>query len=47
MNYLKTTEKIYNVIRRNFAGPIMNDEIQEAIRKMKLGKATGPNSTCM
>ena len=31
-------------MKRNFAGPsIMKDEIQAAIRKMKLGRATGPD----
>ena len=32
-------------MKRNFTGPpIMKDEIWAAIRKMKLGKATGPDS---
>ena len=31
-------------MRRNFAGsPIMKDEIRATIRKMKRGKATGPD----
>ena len=30
-------------MKRNFAGPpVMKNEIQKAIRKMKSGKATGP-----
>ena len=37
--------KDYNVMKRIFAGPpIMKDEIQAAIRKMKLVKATRPDS---
>ncbi|GFN88930.1 transposon tx1 uncharacterized 149 kda protein [Plakobranchus ocellatus] len=34
--------KDHNVMKNNFAGPpIMKDEVQAAIRKMKTGKATG------
>ncbi|GFS20590.1 hypothetical protein ElyMa_006903200 [Elysia marginata] len=34
----------HNVMKTNFAGPpIMNDEVRAAIRKMKAGKATGPD----
>ena len=37
--------KDYNVMKHNFAGsPIMKDDIWAAIRKMKLGKATGPDN---
>ena len=37
--------KDFNAMKGNFAGPpIMKDEIWAAIRKMKLGKATGPDS---
>ena len=33
------------MLKRNFAGsPIVKNEIWAAIRKMKLGKATGPDS---
>ena len=40
--------KDYNVMKRNFAGPpIMKDEIWAAVRKMKLGKATGPDSVSL
>ena len=38
--------KGYNVMF-NFAGLIMKDEIWAAIRKMKLGKATGLDSISM
>ena len=32
-------------MKRNFAGPpTMKDEIREAMRKIKLGKAKGPDS---
>ena len=47
MNFSKTTERIIhkNVMKRNFAGsPIMKDNIGAAVRKMKTGKATGPDS---
>ena len=36
--------KEHDVMKKNFAGPpIMKDEVREAIRKMKTGKATGPD----
>ena len=36
--------KEHDVMKKNFAGPpIMKDEVREAMRKMKTGKATGPN----
>ena len=36
--------KEHNVMKKNFAGPsIMKDEVREAMRKMKTGKATGPD----
>ena len=35
-------------MKPNFSGPpVMKDETQAAIRKMKLGKATGPGSISM
>ncbi|GFS27117.1 RNA-directed DNA polymerase from mobile element jockey-like [Elysia marginata] len=38
----------HNVMKRNFAGPpIMKDEARAAIRKMKAGKATGPDGTAV
>ena len=44
----KDHRKDYNVMKHNFASPpIMKDEIWAAIRKMKLGKATGPDSISM
>ena len=43
MNFSKPSETI--TIQSNFAGsPIMKDEIRAAIRKMKLGNATGPDN---
>ena len=37
--------KDYNVTNCNLAGPaVMKDEIRAALQKMKLGKATGPDS---
>ncbi|GFS01962.1 LINE-1 retrotransposable element ORF2 protein [Elysia marginata] len=37
-------EYMYDVMKRNFAGPpILKDEVRAAIRKMKSGKATGPD----
>ena len=37
--------KDYNVMKRNFASPlIMKDDIRAPIRKMKLSKATSPDS---
>ena len=48
MNFLKTIESITIIMKRNFAGPpIMKDEIQAAIRKMKSSKTTGPGSVLM
>ena len=42
---LEDNRKDFNIRKRNFAAlPIMKGEIKEAIRKMKLGKAIGPNS---
>ena len=36
--------KEHDVMKKNFAGPpIMKDEVREAMRKMKTGKATGPD----
>ncbi|GFS24491.1 endonuclease-reverse transcriptase [Elysia marginata] len=36
--------KDHDVMKRNFAGlPILEDEVRSAIRKMKTGKATGPD----
>ena len=36
--------KEHDVMKKNFAGPpIMKDELREAMRKMKTGKATGPD----
>ncbi|GFS10001.1 RNA-directed DNA polymerase from mobile element jockey-like [Elysia marginata] len=36
--------KEYDVMKRNLAGPpILKDEVRAAIRKMKSGKATGPD----
>ena len=36
--------KEHDVMKKNFAGPpIMKDEVREAMRKMKMGKATGPD----
>ncbi|GFR85819.1 transposon TX1 uncharacterized 149 kDa protein [Elysia marginata] len=36
--------KEYDEMKRNFAGPlILKDEVRAAIRKMKSGKATGPD----
>ena len=41
----KDHRKVYNVMKGDFAGPpIMKDEMQAAIRKMKLDKATGSGS---
>ncbi|GFS26516.1 LINE-1 retrotransposable element ORF2 protein [Elysia marginata] len=38
----------HNVMKRNFAGlPIMKDEVRAAIRKMKAGKATGPDGVAV
>ena len=37
-----------NVVKNNFAGPpIMKDEVRAAIRKMKKGKAMGPDSVAI
>ena len=36
--------KEHDVMKKNFAGsPIMKDEVREAMRKIKTGKATGPD----
>ena len=36
--------KEHDVMKKNFAGPpIMKDEVREAMKKMKTGKATGPD----
>ncbi|GFR64021.1 endonuclease-reverse transcriptase [Elysia marginata] len=36
--------KDHDIMKRNFAGlPILEDEVRSAIRKMKTGKATGPD----
>ena len=36
--------KEHDVMKKNFAGPpIMKDKVREAMRKMKTGKATGPD----
>ena len=36
--------KEHDVLKKNFAGPpIIKDEVREAMRKMKTGKATGPD----
>ncbi|GFR82666.1 hypothetical protein ElyMa_000632200 [Elysia marginata] len=38
----------HNIMKRNFAGPpIMKDEVRAAIRKMKAGKATGPDGVAV
>ena len=42
---LKDHRKNFNVMKCNFAGlPIVKDGIWAALRKMKLGKATSPDS---
>ena len=47
-NFLKTIENITIILKCNFAGPpIMKDEIQAAIRKMKSSKTIDPGSVLM
>ncbi|GFN75302.1 hypothetical protein PoB_000180800 [Plakobranchus ocellatus] len=37
--------KDHNIMKNNFAGPpIMKEEVETAIKKMKHGKATGPDN---
>ncbi|GFO09043.1 RNA-directed DNA polymerase from mobile element jockey-like [Plakobranchus ocellatus] len=41
----KGDRKDHNIMKNNFAGPsIMKEEIETAIKKMKHGKATGPDN---
>ncbi|GFO24946.1 endonuclease-reverse transcriptase [Plakobranchus ocellatus] len=41
----KDDRKDHNIMKNNFAGPsIMKEEIETAIKKMKYGKATGPDN---
>ncbi|GFN96213.1 RNA-directed DNA polymerase from mobile element jockey-like [Plakobranchus ocellatus] len=41
----KDDRKNHNIMKNNFAGPpIMKEEVETAIKKMKHGKATGPDN---
>ncbi|GFO24183.1 RNA-directed DNA polymerase from mobile element jockey-like [Plakobranchus ocellatus] len=41
----KDDRKDHNIMKNNFAGPpIMKEEVETAIKKMKHGKATGPDN---
>ncbi|GFO07993.1 Down syndrome critical region protein 3 homolog [Plakobranchus ocellatus] len=43
--YIRELLKDYNIMKNNFAGPpIMKEEVETAIKKMKHGKAIGPDN---